>query len=455
MYVRGQGARRRGRDPALRLVGRRALAGRLRGVRRAVLGAHPRRGRRAHDPLRHRHGDAARADGGGGRRRDRARLADPARPRAGTRSATSAACRATSTRRCCSGRGSASRRRRATCSTARAAGPATSSTSATASSRTPTRTSSAGSWSSSTRRRSSARRVVVSDVAVVLMAYGSPERLDGRSRVLRRHPRRPADPAGAARRPRRALPAARDRRGLAAERDHRGDARGARARARRPRLHRHAALDAADRRGGGGGARRRRADDRRARARAALLAHVDRPLPRAAGGGDRGPRASSRSSRAGATSRASSTCSPTGSAAPTRTSSSPPTRCRPGSSTRATRTRSSCSRPRGSSPQRAGVEDWTFSYQSESATGEPWLGPDILDHLADLHARGVRSVRVCPVGFVADHLEIRWDLDTEARERARELGLELDRIEMPNADPAFVRVLAGLVRRAVPLPSRT
>ena len=45
---------------------------------------------------------------------------------------------------------------------------------------------------------------------------------------------------------------------------------------------------------------------------------------------------------------------------------------------------------------------------------------------------------VCPVGFVSDHLEIRWDLDVEAPERARELGLELDRIEMPNADPAFV-----------------
>jgi ferrochelatase len=101
----------------------------------------------------------------------------------------------------------------------------------------------------------------------------------------------------------------------------------------------------------------------------------------------------------------------------------------------------------------AGLRDWSFSYQSESATGEPWLGPDILDHLADLHGRGVRGVLVCPVGFVADHLEIRWDIDTEARERARELGLELDRIEMPNAHPAFIRVLASLVRRTVPVPS--
>ena len=103
---------------------------------------------------------------------------------------------------------------------------------------------------------------------------------------------------------------------------------------------------------------------------------------------------------------------------------------------------------------RAGLgEDWSFSYQSESATGEPWLGPDILDHLEDLHARGVRDVLVCPIGFVSDHLEIRWDIDTEAQEKAHDLGMRLGRIEMPNADPAFVRVLAGLVRRRLPLPS--
>jgi len=95
----------------------------------------------------------------------------------------------------------------------------------------------------------------------------------------------------------------------------------------------------------------------------------------------------------------------------------------------------------------AGVEDWSFSFQSESPTGEPWLGPDILDHLDELAGHGVKDVLLCPVGFVADHLEIRWDLDVEAVEKARQLGLRLDRIELPNADPAFVRVLAGLVRR--------
>jgi ferrochelatase len=99
--------------------------------------------------------------------------------------------------------------------------------------------------------------------------------------------------------------------------------------------------------------------------------------------------------------------------------------------------------------ERAGVDDWTFSFQSESPTGEPWLGPDILDHLDDLHARGVRDVLVCPVGFVADHLEIRWDLDTEAKDKARELGMTLERIEMPNDDLAFIAVIAAIVRRAL------
>ena len=102
----------------------------------------------------------------------------------------------------------------------------------------------------------------------------------------------------------------------------------------------------------------------------------------------------------------------------------------------------------------AGLDDWSFSFQSESPTGEPWLGPDILDHLGELQARGVDDVLICPVGFVSDHLEIRWDIDVEARERAAELGMKLDRIEMPNADTAFVRTLADIVRWALRVPSR-
>ena len=103
--------------------------------------------------------------------------------------------------------------------------------------------------------------------------------------------------------------------------------------------------------------------------------------------------------------------------------------------------------------ERAGIESWSFSFQSESPTGEPWLGPDILDHLEALAADGVSEVLVAPIGFVADHLEIRWDIDVEAQERSAELGLRLDRIELPNAEPAFIRVLAGLVRRHAAVPS--
>jgi ferrochelatase len=100
--------------------------------------------------------------------------------------------------------------------------------------------------------------------------------------------------------------------------------------------------------------------------------------------------------------------------------------------------------------ERAGLTDWSFAFQSASATGEPWLGPDILEELDRLAANGVRRMLVCPVGFVSDHLEILWDLDIEARERAAELGLELERIESLNDDPAFVHSLAALVRERLP-----
>jgi ferrochelatase len=102
--------------------------------------------------------------------------------------------------------------------------------------------------------------------------------------------------------------------------------------------------------------------------------------------------------------------------------------------------------------ERAGIETWSFAFQSESPTGEPWLGPDILDELDRLHGEGVQKVLVAPIGFVADHLEIYWDLDVEAREKATELGLELERTESLNDDPAFIRVLASLVTRQPAFP---
>jgi ferrochelatase len=101
---------------------------------------------------------------------------------------------------------------------------------------------------------------------------------------------------------------------------------------------------------------------------------------------------------------------------------------------------------------KAQLESWSFAFQSESPTGEPWLGPDILEELERLHGEGVEKVLVQPIGFVADHLEIYWDIDIEAREKADELGLEFDRTESLNDDPAFIRVLAGIVQQQPAYP---
>jgi protoporphyrin/coproporphyrin ferrochelatase len=98
--------------------------------------------------------------------------------------------------------------------------------------------------------------------------------------------------------------------------------------------------------------------------------------------------------------------------------------------------------------ERAGLERWSFAFQSASSTGEPWLGPDILEELERLRKEGIESVLAAPVGFVSDHLEILWDLDTEAAERAAELRLGFARTASLNDDPAFVKALAGLVRKA-------
>ncbi len=94
---------------------------------------------------------------------------------------------------------------------------------------------------------------------------------------------------------------------------------------------------------------------------------------------------------------------------------------------------------------RAAADRWRFSFQSQSQTGEPWLGPDLLDTLRRLHEGGVRQVLVAPVGFIADHLEIFYDIDVEAKETADQLGMEVRRIPMLNDDARLADALAGLV----------
>jgi len=106
----------------------------------------------------------------------------------------------------------------------------------------------------------------------------------------------------------------------------------------------------------------------------------------------------------------------------------------------------------------AGIEQWRFSYQSQSHSGEPWLGPDLLDTIEELAAQGHRSVLVASVGFIADHLEILYDIDIEAKEKADALGIELRRTPMLNADPRLARALHALVAERVaasPHPART
>jgi ferrochelatase len=93
---------------------------------------------------------------------------------------------------------------------------------------------------------------------------------------------------------------------------------------------------------------------------------------------------------------------------------------------------------------------WSLVYQSRSGPPQqPWLEPDILDHLAALRAEGVADVVVAPVGFVSDHMEVVYDVDVEARERAVALGLGFVRAGPAGTHPAFVRMIRELVQERV------
>ncbi|MGA4788375.1 MULTISPECIES: ferrochelatase [Nocardia] len=93
-----------------------------------------------------------------------------------------------------------------------------------------------------------------------------------------------------------------------------------------------------------------------------------------------------------------------------------------------------------------GFDDFDVVWQSRSGPPQvPWLEPDIVDHLEALSGKGVEAVVVCPVGFVSDHLEVVWDLDNEAAEKAAELGMAFARAATPGPDPRFARMVAELV----------
>jgi ferrochelatase len=99
--------------------------------------------------------------------------------------------------------------------------------------------------------------------------------------------------------------------------------------------------------------------------------------------------------------------------------------------------------------ERLGLARWSVAYQSRSGSPrDPWLEPDVAGVLVDLARAGARDVVVAPIGFVADHVELLYDLDVEARRVAEDAGLRLHRAPALNDHPAFIGLLADLVLRA-------
>jgi protoporphyrin/coproporphyrin ferrochelatase len=96
--------------------------------------------------------------------------------------------------------------------------------------------------------------------------------------------------------------------------------------------------------------------------------------------------------------------------------------------------------------ERLGLDDYLIAWQSAGRTDDPWWGPPIEAVIEELATAGGDAVVVCAAGFVADHLEILYDLDIEARRIAERAGTRFERTRMPNADPEFLDVLATVVR---------
>jgi ferrochelatase len=89
-------------------------------------------------------------------------------------------------------------------------------------------------------------------------------------------------------------------------------------------------------------------------------------------------------------------------------------------------------------------------YQSRSGSpGQPWLGPDVLEYLRELAAGGTRDVVLAPIGFISDHMEVVYDLDTEARQLCGQLGLNMVRAQTVGADPRFAAMIRELVLECI------
>ena len=104
----------------------------------------------------------------------------------------------------------------------------------------------------------------------------------------------------------------------------------------------------------------------------------------------------------------------------------------------------------------AGMSDWTLVFQSRSGRPEdPWLDPDVCEYLRREREAGLQAAVLCPIGFVADHIEVLYDLDREAAQVCRDIGLPMTRAAAVNDDPLFLDMMADVVLRAIknpPLP---
>ena len=97
-----------------------------------------------------------------------------------------------------------------------------------------------------------------------------------------------------------------------------------------------------------------------------------------------------------------------------------------------------------------GIKSWQLVYQSRSGSpSQPWLGPDVTEHLRTMNNEGVKNVVIAPIGFVSDHMEVVYDLDVQAGDVADELGMTMVRAATAGTHPAFVKMIRELVMERI------
>ena len=95
------------------------------------------------------------------------------------------------------------------------------------------------------------------------------------------------------------------------------------------------------------------------------------------------------------------------------------------------------------------IPQWWFAFQSQGASGGPWIGPTVEETLTSIAALGVKTILLQPIGFLCDHVEILYDVDIAFRNYAKGLGMRLERPESLNASPTLARAIAGIARQAL------